>query len=1132
MTKLLPFRILTATLIVASACTTPSDDLYYGDCALYEDGVVRGGDVGIGSCLAGPTHLVWTADEGSDDEWLLVSNTNPFLDFKSGSLLAIETTGIPADGQRHLLSDLTTGSVDLPSFAGGMAYSQTSSLALVSSRYSDGARDRSFEDELVFVNLESFDAPSLATIGADSSSSLEVESDPLSVVWYEETGLAYVLNSSSGSVSVVDMNTSPVEVFDGMSSAAVEGVRFMDLDLSGSSVQVVSAEVTEARAIPSEDWTLTWVDGTTRLWIPTVNGIYNMVSHGDNRWRDSELGYELSSELSGGELSELGDPQLWSGLLGTRMAMSEKDSGDIYAATSLGSLSLWLYEESSLLEGRDGEWDESVSGPMVIALDGVEYLFYDGLDSSGTGAIGVATSTDGVNFARENGGEPALSLDGGRLADPHVIYDAPRDQWRMYFGIFDGAAWSIGHATSADLLNWSIDSDPVLQLEDDDGNIVSLAAPAVAFVHSEFRMWASVATVDGWAVGFASSVDGLTWNYQGTVSEIETEAGLMEPPGFGLQSVSAGYWGLSGALIGPMNEVVESGSEVDIGSAGWNILISEGSAMTSSGLIAGAENGVVITSVQKGEGRFFATVTDTDGIRRIADGNWNEGKPYLEEIVLEGREGSFDAQGVHDPVVFEANGEWMMLYAGEFDGLTGIGLATSPGGYDWTSRDGPVFTVGESWDSVSVVPGSVSIIDGEYTLWYTGSNGEVDKIGAATSTNGISWNRVGDGEALFAGGAPGEFDDSSVRDPYVVIDDTTEHLYYSGFDGDFWRIGYAQRSIGESEWLGKIGPVSDTPWPLLVGEQRSFDESGVQRPIVFADNDRCDERTCDDGFTMVYAGWDTGIRRVGLAFGSTPDLFYRTPRSATLGDEIWLSTEPGDDDDRESIRLDVTVDGFSTSGYGTTSMHLDADRGLIFISSASSSYIYVIDVRDDSTPSWTDNYHQLEAIMVANAASGAIGFRGVVAPSGSDWIYALNDNPESVMVFDGGLLEDNNRGDLHLEAVVGSMVAPRGSERDRGDDTLASIGPSELVMAGDYLFVTNFNANTVGVYDIRQGVYGRQVAEIEGVGENPHALAVSPDGDLLAVGAIVGDTVGVRASPLITIIDTETLEVIAWIANE
>jgi hypothetical protein len=87
-------------------------------------------------------------------------------------------------------------------------------------------------------------------------------------------------------------------------------------------------------------------------------------------------------------------------------------------------------------------------------------------------------------------------------------------------------------------------------------------------------------------------------------------------------------------------------------------------------------------------------------------------------------------------------------------------------------------------------------------------------------------------------------------------------------------------------------------------------------------------------------------------------------------------------------------------------------------------------------------------------------------------------------------------------------------------------------MAGDYLFVTNFNANTVGVYDIRQGVYGRQVAEIEGVGENPHSLAVSPDGSQLAVGAIVGDTVGLRASPLITIIDTKTLEVVAWIANE
>jgi len=1105
-----------------AACATPSSDLYYGDCAEYDEGIVLGGDVGIGDCLSGPTHLVWTADPDSSDEWLLVSNTNPFLDFRSGSLLSIETTGLPLDGERHVLSSLRTGAVELPSFAGGMAYSPDSNMALVSSRYSDGARDRSFEDELVFVGLDQFDAPSLASIGPDDESSIEVGSDPLSVLWYEETGLAYVLNTSSGSISVLDMNSDPVEIFDGMGSAIVEGVRFMDLDLSGSSVDVVSAAITNAGAVPAEDWTLTWVDGTTRLWVPTTNGIYNTVSHGDNDWRDSELGYELSSDLSGGERGELADPQIWSGLLGMRMAFADTEAGDLYAATSLGSLSLWLYEESYLLRGRAGEWDEELAGPMVIGFDSVEYLFYDGVDSEGNGSIGVATSVDGVNFGRKNDGEPALSLDGVRLSDPYVIYDAPRDEWRMFFSIFDGVEWSIGHASSADLLSWEVDPAPVLQI-DDNGVQVSIAAPVVTHLHGEFRMWASVETDEGWAIGFATSTDGVDWSYEGVVAEIETEVGLVEPPGFGLQSVEAGYWGLNGSRIGPMNEVIVAGSEADVGSAGWSILITEGSAMSQSDLVEGAENGVVIASVHEDLGRFFATVTDLDGVSRIANGNWDQGTPYLEEIAFEGEPGSFDAQGVHDPVVFESSGEWLMLYAGEFDGLTEIGLATSPDGLDWSSSHEPVFSTGESWDSVSVVPGSVNFVDGEYTLWYTGSNGEVDKIGSATSSDGVNWSRTGGGDALFSGGAPGEFDDSSVRDPYVIIDGTSEHMYYSGFDGDFWRIGYARRALGDSEWSGKVGPVSDTSWPLLVGEQRSFDETGVERPVVIEG---------DDGLTMVYAGWDTGVRRVGIAKGTSYDLFYRTPRRATLGDEIWLSTQPGDDGDRESIRLDVTVDGFSTSGYGTTSMHLDHTRGLIYVSSASSSYIYAIDVRDDSTPSWSDNFHQIEAILVASTSSGAIGFRGVVAPSGSDWIYALNDNPESVMVFDGGLLEDNNLGDLHLEAVVGSMVAPRGSERDRGDDTLASIGPSELVMAGEYLFVTNFNANTVGVYDIQQGVYGRQIAEIEGVGENPHAMAVSPDGGLLAVGSIVGDTVGVRASPLITIIDTQTLEVVAWIANE
>jgi len=204
----------------------------------------------------------------------------------------------------------------------------------------------------------------------------------------------------------------------------------------------------------------------------------------------------------------------------------------------------------------------------------------------------------------------------------------------------------------------------------------------------------------------------------------------------------------------------------------------------------------------------------------------------------------------------------------------------------------------------------------------------------------------------------------------------------------------------------------------------------------------------------------------------------------------------------------------------------------LYLSSAASAYLYVIDIRDDSTPEWDDNLFEIEAILVASTVPGAIGFRALVAPPGSPYLYAVNDDPESVMVFDMDRVLDDHLGEVHLGAVVGALPAPRGGEKDAGADTLASVGPSNLVVLEDRLFVANFNANSVSVHDLSLGVHGTWTHEIPAVGENPHAMALSPDGSLLAVASIVGTLNGKRAQSQIAIIDTETLEIVGWIANQ
>jgi predicted GH43/DUF377 family glycosyl hydrolase len=131
-----------------------------------------------------------------------------------------------------------------------------------------------------------------------------------------------------------------------------------------------------------------------------------------------------------------------------------------------------------------------------------------------------------------------------------------------------------------------------------------------------------------------------------------------------------------------------------------------------------------------------------------------------------------------------------------------IGYATSPDGITWTKDpSNPIFGLGTSpaWDDTKVYMASVIFNGTAYKMWYTGNNGPNDRIGYATSPDGISWTRYagnlcsgtsGDG-CVFDKGSPGSWDSVAVRKPTVVYYGATYHLWYSGLDGANWRIGYA-----------------------------------------------------------------------------------------------------------------------------------------------------------------------------------------------------------------------------------------------------------------------------------------------------------------------------------------------------
>jgi predicted GH43/DUF377 family glycosyl hydrolase len=95
-------------------------------------------------------------------------------------------------------------------------------------------------------------------------------------------------------------------------------------------------------------------------------------------------------------------------------------------------------------------------------------------------------------------------------------------------------------------------------------------------------------------------------------------------------------------------------------------------------------------------------------------------------------------------VIFE-NGIYKMWYEAIYNGgLASIWYAESQNGNSWnTIGSSPVLTrgVSGSWDDGSIVPSAVMKVNGEYRLYYMGCRSAVDmlSVGLATSTDGIHW---------------------------------------------------------------------------------------------------------------------------------------------------------------------------------------------------------------------------------------------------------------------------------------------------------------------------------------------------------------------------------------------------------
>lgn len=1112
----------------------------FGPCAEPPPGAYTFGEVGIGTCLSGPTDLRFVERDGRTI--LLVANADPYYNHRSGSLLAIDFDALDMSIPENRVDLVAGGAADAPRYLGQIGLVEDridrTDLALVPSRFSaDAFTPESDDDVRVFDLTDPLDPRPWA-----GGAAVQVQDDPFHVI--TTPGRAWVTNLTARTVSVVDTEDTPLRLVDRDDTGEVGADRFVDVDDSGSTALLASVRIPDPRRLPDDDWSLTWAEASFRTWWASDDGL--------SRWQvgtgsvvPAPDGADVTRDQLGAVprtpyayLADVGGAQV------PRLAFSL--DGDLRTATNTGLIRDWVLDDQVLLRGSvGGGFDAWVEGPALFEIDADRLgLAYVGrTDADAPGVIAVATASDGVTWERQPA--PVLEpADAGALSleDPFVRVDRWLGGWRMWMSVRTEEGWTVGESRAGALDDWA----PVATAT---GLPPDTAAPVVTWRDGRYLGWFATFEGSAWHLARATSVDGLHWEGVEVLAPVPGAVDPTDPPRPGvLASVDAGFrvasldqGRLSGFARDGRDFVVPDAGGLAFRVASGHVL--DGGTVDPDLGANGITPGAVV--VLDGVRHLLGTLLGADGRRRLTllreDGDgWAVRRTSLIDLEQAGLDEA------HDPVMAEVDGTWTLWFATPGGaGRTVIRRATSADGLDFTLDPTP-WDPDLDWARAGVLPGSLQPLeDGALRLWFTALDRERTRIGAARSTDGgrtFTLEPGPDDPWRIGAGQPGDLDDSGVADPRWFQTDEGTFLAYAASDGARRTLGLARLDSDEADaagpWERHRGLTGErAPWLPPVPD--TFAGAQVHHPVVEVEAD-------DGGLRVWFAGEGVepgGTPRLGEATGDAVGLFPAV-RHPTPGDTLTFPTFAGGAA-TAGIPLAQDVQAFTTEGAEVTSLRWDPDRGFGWLTFRGANQVMVLDLRDDSRPGDPDtNYRDIEAVLQIRSQNGGFGLRDVVPVPGSPFLYATGRRPEAVLVLDGRQVPDDGQKDLVEDAVLQALPL-RTAANDAGAESFGSLRGEAIAGAGmavrvrdgrRHLFVAQFRDNSLTVFDLDRGIYGEEVGYIPDLGENPHVVRVSPDGRYAVVANYLGRVEDGVVSSTLAVVDADPdsptfLELLTTVVN-
>jgi predicted GH43/DUF377 family glycosyl hydrolase len=270
------------------------------------------------------------------------------------------------------------------------------------------------------------------------------------------------------------------------------------------------------------------------------------------------------------------------------------------------------------------------------------------------------------------------------------------------------------------------------------------------------------------------------------------------------------------------------------------------------------DEGVFDPCVVFAKGQYYVYYTGYDGTDyaiglAMSDDGISPSKYGSSGVVTKGTGGSYDGSGCIEPSVIYEDGLFKMWYTGLNGATESIAYATSVNGLSWTKYgSNPVLTQpGSGWGSNEFGDPSVIKVDGRYYMYLSGSASLNNKlVGLATSKDGTSWTYYGSNPIISKATSPA-FGQQEICDVAVVKDGPVFRMYFTGRNGAgvTYKIGYGESFDGYEWTLGKSIFIN-------LGASGTFDDTQLRSPGVILG---------DDGvLRMYYAGDDATDYEIGI----------------------------------------------------------------------------------------------------------------------------------------------------------------------------------------------------------------------------------------------------------------------------